>query len=179
MEYRSAFHPLKKFLRIVEQKIPLNVKIVAEVRLIWKDIVGEKMASRSQVVKCEYLPQKNSEGKSTGEFHRRLLVQVKDSPTQVAMISYVGEYLERLPKRLRIHSFRFQHTHQEFNVLVKPLPPQTPKIYLDKKEKQKIIDKVQSLHLAPDMEDTMINYLIVWKDLQVKRISSKKSHYES
>jgi hypothetical protein len=118
MSYKPPFNHIKTFIRMVESRIPLNVKIVAEVRGIWLEVVGESMAKRSKVAKCEYLPKKDENGNDTGVFNRRLVVLVSDNATQSAMATYASEYLERLPKRLKIHSLLPSRSeHFPFTVL--------------------------------------------------------------
>lgn len=168
MNYQSPFNSLKKFVHMVEYRIPLNVKIVAEIRMIWKDVVGESMAKRSKVVKCEYVPKKDTNGNATGEFHRRLLVYTIDGATQNAMITYTSEYLERVPKRLKIHSFRFQQTKYPLEFIEAPYIPQKPILNVTQEEKEILKKKLEKFAMSEDLSKTMISYLYVWKNQQNK-----------
>ena len=170
MHYKaSPFSSIKQFFRLIEKRIPLNVKIVAELRLMWKEIVGETMAQRSQVAKCEYIPKKDENGQQTGEFKRRLLVHVVDTTTQTALTAYAAEYLEKIPNRFKIHSLRFQRSHHPFMDLEPSHVPQTPFIDVSEEERKQIIQQVQSLAMSPDLTQSMIDYLIVRKNLQNKK----------
>ncbi|MGL5955148.1 MAG: hypothetical protein ACRC0X_00870 [Brevinema sp.] len=152
---------LKNFVHLIKQRIPLNIKIVAEIRLIWCDIVGERLARYSQPVKCEYIPKKDEHGNGTGEFHRRLLVYVKNDVTKTAMTAYTALYLEKIPKKYRIHSLRFQYTGVPLNPIESAISPQHPIYFISEEEKQNIVRRVKELTFSPDLEKTMINYLVV------------------
>jgi len=170
LHYKSAhFSSLKQFVRLIEKRIPLNVKIVAELRLMWKEIVGETMAQRSQVAKCELIPKKDKNGQQTGEFSKRLLVHVINGETQTALTAYAAEYLEKIPKRFKIHSIRFQQSHHPFMDLEPSHTPQFPFIDISEEERKQIIQQVQSLSMSPDLTQSMIDYLIVRKNLQNKK----------
>ncbi len=170
MHYKaSPFSSIKQFVRLIEKRIPLNVKIVAELRLMWKDIIGEHNFKKSQVAKCEYIPKKDKDGKNTGEFSKRLVVHVNDTTSPSALTAYAAEYLEKIPKRFRIHSIRFQYSHLPFMDLEPSHIPQTPFIDVSEEERKQIIQQVQSLAMSPDITQSMIDYLIVRKHLQNKK----------
>ncbi|MGL4677147.1 MAG: hypothetical protein ACRCWI_05725 [Brevinema sp.] len=152
---------LKNFVHHIKQKIPLNIKIVAEIRLMWADIVGEKFSGYSQPFKCEYVSKKDEKGSNTGEFHRRLLVYVKNDITKTAMTAYTALYLEKIPKKHRIHSLRFQYTGVPLISIETLSRPQAPIYWISEEEKQNLVHKVRELTLSPDLEKTMIDYLIV------------------
>mgnify|MGYP005802228967 FL=1 len=169
MHYKSSsFKALKQFVRLIEKRIPLNVKIVAEIRLIWKDIVGDKMAQRSQVAKCEYIPKKDENGQETGEIKRRLLVHVTDGSTQTALTAYAADYLEKIPNRFKIHALRFQQSHHPFVDLEPSYIPQVPFINVSEEDREQINQQVQALSMSPEMTQSMIDYLIICKNLQHK-----------
>ncbi len=163
---------LKQFIHIIKQRIPQHIRLVAEIRLMWSDIVGEAMAKRSQPVKCEFLPKKNENGQITGEYHRRLLVFVKDDITQTAMTSYAFQYLEKIPKKYYIHSLRFQRTHQDLMSIDPSYTPKQPIYNISVEDKERIVKKVSSLTLPQDLERTMIDYFIVCKHQQNKSVES-------
>lgn len=166
--YKSQANSLKSYMNVIKHRIPPHIKLIAEIRMVWSDIVGEAMASRSQPVKCEYVPKKNEQGLATGEFSRRLIVNVKDDVTKTAMTAYSSNYLESIPNKYRIHSLKFQQMAKPFVSLESSYNSQKPTYNVSPQEKERIFNKVQNLAIPKDLEQTMIDYLIVWQHQQNK-----------
>lgn len=158
--YKSHFHSLKTFTHIIHSRIPLKVKIVAELRLIWEDIVGEKMALRSQPGICEYIPKKNNPHK----FYRRLIIWVSDTSTKIAMTEYTAEYLDKIPRQYKIHSLRIQLLiKKEMIFLEKKKVPQAPILHITKEEKQLIRQKVENTNISHELKEQVFHFLCLCK----------------
>lgn len=165
-----SLQSVKTFIKSVESRIPLHLKIVAEVRLMWTDIVGDYMSRRSEVFKCEYIPQKDENGQEIGEFHRRLIVKTENPEVKTAMTSYVSEYLERFPKGLRIHSMKFIQSKTPIQIFVKTPPFEKKPQNLSSEEEVEINRKVSSLNMSNEDEQVFKKFLKVWKLQQNEKI---------
>ncbi len=146
------------------QRIPPNVKMVAEIRLMWADIVGEAIALRSQPVKFEFIPKKDEHGNPTGEYHKRLVVHVSDVSHKTAMTTMSVDYLEKIPNRYRVHSIRYMSG--DVDILEPSFVAKTPVIEIPLEDKAHIIQKVQILPEA--LQGIMAEYLIICKYQQNK-----------
>lgn len=167
--YRSQAHSLKAFISVIKHRIPPNIKMIAELRMEWKDIVGDAMSANSQPVKCEFVPKKGANGQPTGEYSRRLVVNVKDDTIKTAMTSYASMYIDQIPNKYKIHSIRFQHMSKEFVPTESLYKAKLPVINIPEDEKHRIYKKVQELTLPKDLEKTMIDYLMVCKNQEYKK----------
>jgi len=165
--YKSPYsYSLKPYTKLIESHIPLKTKIIAELRLIWQDIVGEKMSLRSQAGKCEYIPKKNNLGNPTGEFYRRIIIWVNDANTINAMTAFSAEYLERIPKKYKIHSLRIQLLkNTTISILDKRPLPQKASLHLSINEKNIIKNKLENVSLSFDLKKQLFHYLCLCKSL--------------
>ncbi len=138
--------------------------MVAEIRLMWADIVGEAIALRSQPVKFEFIPKKDENNIPTGEYHKRLVVHVSDVSHKTAMTTMSVEYLEKIPNRYRVHSIRYMSG--DVDILEPSFVAKTPVIEIPLEDKARIIQKVQILPEA--LQGIMAEYLIICKYQQNK-----------
>ncbi len=154
---------LKKFVKTIENRIPPNIKIVAEIRLMWEDVVGGRMAKNSRPAKCEYLPDTGS------GVRRRLVVNVKDDVVKTAMTTLASEFLDRIPPKYKIKSIRFQRMHKGFaEAEAKPIP-KSPDINLDDKSIARIKDNVENTDINPELKKTLVDFLVQCKIQEDKK----------
>lgn len=166
--YRSQGNSLKAYINVIKHRIPPHIKIIAELRMIWSEVVGDAMSKRSQPSKCEYIPKKNAQGQVTGEFSRRLIVNVKDDVTKTAMTAYASTYIENIPNRFKVHSLKFQQMPKPFVSIESEYNSQKPVYNVSEEERKKIVNKVNDLSIPKELEQTIIEYLVVWKHQQNK-----------
>lgn len=158
------YHSLKQFVKIIESRIPAHVKVVAQIRLMWPDIVGEKMALRSQPAKCEYIPKKNELGQNTGQFYRRLVIFVSDSPTKMVITEMAAEFLENIPKKFHIHSLNVKLlTQKKLDIIPPKQKIVKPELLITENEKNNIKIRLNKINLNKDVYDALFDFLCICK----------------
>ncbi|MGL4388712.1 MAG: hypothetical protein ACRCTJ_04910 [Brevinema sp.] len=161
---------LKNFTKIITERIPRNIKEIAELRLMWADIVGEKTAKRSQIGKCELVPIKDEDGSSTGKFYKKLRVLVFDSAMKMAMTELSSEFLENIPPRYQIHSLDIRLMTYKDHLL--KLPQKTilekPVLLVSDQEKEQIKNKIKNLNISDEVSESIFDFLCICKSRQNK-----------
>ncbi|MGL4394102.1 MAG: hypothetical protein ACRCS8_02635 [Brevinema sp.] len=152
---------LKNFVRVIEARIPKHIKEVAELRLMWAEIVGENMSKRSQVEKCDFVPIKDENGKPTSKTYKRLRVLVPDSSTKLAMTELSAEFLERIPPKYHIHSLEIRMV--SFKDIKLDLPEKKelkkPELIISDEQKAEIKSRVNKLKLSPEIDEAVFDFL--------------------
>ncbi|MGL4366805.1 MAG: hypothetical protein ACRCTQ_00765 [Brevinemataceae bacterium] len=159
MNFKSSSKSLKYFVKIFETRMPNKLKIVAELRLMWKDIVGATLASRSCVDRCEFVSYKDESGNPTGAYYRRLII-LADETAKIALTDYSDKYLEKIPKKYQIHSLRIQQaTYQKLKIWEHSPKKELPKNNISDSEKHQIDQKVDKVLSGSDLKKTLQEFL--------------------
>ncbi|MGL4561842.1 MAG: DciA family protein [Brevinema sp.] len=160
---------LKSFVKAIEQRIPKHVRQVAELRLMWVDVVGESMAKRSQVAKCVYVP-KMQDNQPTGQYYKRLLIWVDDSATKMAMTELTAEFLERIPQRYHIHSLdiRLMSSKKILELPTKTIKREKPQLLVSESEKEHIKKRLIKMNISDDLYEALFEFLCICKNQQHK-----------
>lgn len=85
-------HSLRGLLQAAQSKIPAQIRMAAELRQLWQDIVGPTIAQKSQVAEYKY-----------GD----LLIWVDSPEWQTELTMLKGSILEKIPARFKVRDMRF------------------------------------------------------------------------
>lgn len=146
-------HSLYSLLQTIQAKIPKHIRIAAELRRLWQDIVGATIAQKSQVAEYKY---------------GNLLIWVDSPEWQTELTLLKGSILEKIPARFNVRDIRF--------VLLKNkhLPPKTKKkselfsfTPVSDEERQAIQAQIAEKHLDAELSQSLYRFLCLCRTKKI------------
>lgn len=146
-------HSLRGLLQVAQSKIPAQIRIAAELRRLWQDIVGSTIAQKSQVAEYKY-----------GD----LLIWVDSPEWQTELTMLKGSILEKIPARFKVRDMRFVLLKNK-NLTPKAkkksqLPSFTP---VSDEERQAIQAQIAQKKLDTELSQTLYRFLCLCRTKKI------------